>query len=92
VRRPKITKAEATAIAKAECEARGWPWTEPVAVKLGGTFPPDVCGWRHWIVRTHADVQQPDPRIEFAVSFNGLHVMPFWIGRTEPPEPPAQTP
>jgi hypothetical protein len=37
VRRPKITRAEATAIAKAEGEARGWPWIEPVAVNVGGT-------------------------------------------------------
>jgi hypothetical protein len=27
-----VTKGEATELAKAECERRGWPWTEPVAV------------------------------------------------------------
>jgi hypothetical protein len=86
VRRPKITRAEATAIAKAECKARGWPWIEPVAVNVGGTFPPDDFGWRHWIVRTNANVQRPDPRIDFAVSFDGLHVRAHWIGGTEPPE------
>jgi hypothetical protein len=86
VRQPKITRAAATAIAKAECEARRWPWIEPVAVEVSCTFPPDDCGWRHWFVRTNANVQRPDPNIAFAVSFDGLHVRAHWSGRTEPPE------
>lgn len=28
-----LSKAEAVAIAASECQARGWPWQEPVTVK-----------------------------------------------------------
>jgi hypothetical protein len=89
VKRPRITKSEAAVIAKAEAEQRGWPWTEPVAVKVGGTLPPSRCGWRHWIVTTNASVQRPTPRSSFDVSFDGRNVMAHWIGRTAPPNWPT---
>lgn len=30
-----ITKIEAKEIARKECEARGWPWREPITVRWG---------------------------------------------------------
>ncbi len=43
---PKITKAEAIAIARVECERRDLPWREPVVV---------MTEWGTWIVLTSAD-------------------------------------
>jgi hypothetical protein len=85
MRWPRITKAEAMAIAKAKSDTLGWPWTEPVTVKVGGTLPPGECGWRHWTVKTSADAHGPVARTLFDVSFDGRHVLPRWLGRPGPP-------
>ncbi len=33
--RPVISRHQALALARAECDARGWPWREPVHVARG---------------------------------------------------------
>jgi hypothetical protein len=84
VKGPRITKPEATAIAKAECGAHDWPWIEPVTVNVDVSLPPSECGWRYWTVKTNADKHGATARILFDVSFDGRHVMSHWIG---PPWP-----
>jgi hypothetical protein len=44
--RPTITREDALSIARTECESRGWPWHEPVAVlghRLGCVGRWTVC-------------------------------------------------
>jgi hypothetical protein len=44
-----MSESDATAIAKAYCEKRGWVWLDPVLV----TLQPDGT----WHVRTHANAR-----------------------------------
>jgi hypothetical protein len=74
----RITSAEAIALAKAECEAQGWPWREPVSVRRVVVFPSDGAGLLQYDVRISADVGTP----WFLVSRDGRHVNPGW---TNPP-------
>lgn len=68
--RRRIAKAEVLAAAKAECEARGWPWREPVRV-TGGLF--------RYRVRTNADVLDDNPW--FLFSCDGRLAHAAWAGR-----------
>jgi len=53
----RASKAEVLAAARAECEARGWPWREPVRV-TGGLFR-----YRIW---TNATVYDDNPWFLFS--------------------------
>jgi len=66
----KVTKAEVLAAARDECQARGWPWREPVRV-TGGLFR-----YRVW---TNADVQDDNPW--FLFSRGGHLVRAGWAAR-----------
>jgi hypothetical protein len=74
--RLRITRAEAITLAKAECEACGWPWREPVKVMVtlflsgGELFP--------YYVKTNADVHGDNPWFE--VSRSGRLIRAGWIG------------
>jgi hypothetical protein len=76
VTRLKITRAEAIATAKSACEARGWPWREPVKVMVslgavrGELFP--------YHVKTNADVHGDNPWFE--ISRTGRLIVAGWIG------------
>lgn len=66
-----MTKADALAAAKAECESRGWPWQEPVRV-LGGL-------WRYR-VWTNSGVRDDNPW--FLYSRNGRLIQAAWAKRS----------
>jgi hypothetical protein len=66
----RVTRAEVLAIAKAECEALGWPWREPVRV-TGGLFRYEV-----W---TNADFRDDNPW--FLFSRNGRLIRAAWAAR-----------
>ena len=78
VGRARITRAEAIALAKAECEAQDWPWREPVTVRLTVIVPSDGAGLLQYHVETSADVHGGTPW--FLVSRDGRHVLAGWDG------------
>jgi hypothetical protein len=55
-------QARVLAAARAEAEARGWPWLEPVEVTLTRAAP----GARHWQVRTNTAARGRSARIVIA--------------------------
>jgi hypothetical protein len=65
-----ISKAEVLAAAKAECEARDWPWRQPVRV-IGWPF-----GYRVW---TNANVIDDNPW--FLISRDGPVKDAAWARR-----------
>jgi hypothetical protein len=65
-----VAQAELLAAAKAECEARGWPWREPVRV-TGGLF--------RYQVWTNADVRDDNPW--FLFSRTGRLIRAAWAAR-----------
>lgn len=84
VARSRITRAEAIALAKTECEAQGWPWREPVKVRVVGVWPPEGAGWLRYEVLLPADDHGGTPWFE--VSFDGQHVLAGWDGPGPPDE------
>lgn len=82
--RSRITRAEAIALAKTECQAQGWPWSEPVKVRVTGVLPSDGAGLLRYEVRTTADVHGGTPW--FLVSRDGRHVLAGWDGPGPPDE------
>jgi hypothetical protein len=68
--RSKVARAEVLAAAKRECEARGWPWREPVTVTGG------LLRYRVW---TNADVRDDNPWFSF--SRTGRLMRAGWAAR-----------
>ena len=68
-------------MAKAECEKLGWPWREPVKVRVSVTLPPSDAGLLQYNVLTNADVHGDNPW--FDVSLDGRHVLAGWNGEPD---------
>jgi hypothetical protein len=74
----RITKAEAIALARTECEKEGWLWQVPAKVRVVGVFPPEGAGWRQYEVRLPANAE--GGYAWFLIPFDGRHVNAGWTG------------
>jgi hypothetical protein len=66
---PAVTKTEAEAIARRECERRNWPWAEPVTVREG------LRSYRFW---TNARARTGN--VEIVVRADNGEITRAWMG------------
>jgi hypothetical protein len=65
----KLSLAEAERIARAECERRRWPWTEPVSARR------QLRGYRFW-----TNARSRGGNAEIVVDANTGEIQRAWIG------------